>query len=148
MDRTRTGHPWTDFESLEYAKGLVPDCGSEVIWTFFESEVQLTEEIGDLVFEIDPELALAVYSEGSCMDKILKCLIHLDSFRQAINLLSVARYPQSHYLYLLRQLTLERSKEFARIWIDRNPSVCQIVANALGVPQLTSLETLQEWLNS
>ncbi len=146
--RNQNENHWTDFESLEFSKVMVGMNAVELIWRFFGSDIQITEEIGDLVFPIDPELALAIYSERSCMDKILKCLLNLGSFRQAINLLSVARYPHSYYIYLIGRLSLQNSKMFGKTWIDADPSVWQIVANALGVSHLTSLESLNEWLNS
>jgi hypothetical protein len=148
LEAARTGHSWTTFESIEFIHLVIHHGDLNSIWRLFGSEIQLTESVGDLVFEIDPELALAIYSERSCMDKILKCLLHLDSFRQAFNLLSVARYPQSHYIHLLRQMSHDKSKEFAKVWIDHNPNAWQEIAAALGVSNLNSLETLMEWLNS
>ncbi|KXJ29012.1 clathrin heavy chain 1 [Exaiptasia diaphana] len=92
------------FESLELCKPVLQQGKKQLLEKWLKEEkLECSEELGDLVKQLDPTLALSVYLRANVPNKVIQCFAETGQFQKIILYAKKVNYTPD-YIFLLRNL--------------------------------------------
>ncbi|ODN04923.1 Clathrin heavy chain [Orchesella cincta] len=92
------------FESLELSRPVLQQGKKQLMEKWLkEDKLECSEELGDLVKQVDPTLALSVYLRANVPNKVIQCFAETGQFNKIVLYAKKVGYTPD-YIFLLRQL--------------------------------------------
>ncbi|VDL17052.1 unnamed protein product [Hymenolepis diminuta] len=115
------------YESLELCRPVLQQARKHLIEKWLkEDKLECSEELGDLVKQADPTLALSVYLRANVPPKVVQCFAETGQFQKIILYSKKVNY-SPEYISLLRNLTRinpDQALQFAQMLVqDQEPLV-------------------------
>ncbi|THD27284.1 Clathrin heavy chain [Fasciola hepatica] len=115
------------FESLELCRPVLHQGRKQLLEKWLKEEkLECSEELGDLVKQADPTLALSVYLRANVPPKVVQCFAETGQFQRIIIYAKKVGYTPD-YIFLLRNLTRinpDQGLQFAQMLVqDQEPLV-------------------------
>ncbi|VDD80563.1 unnamed protein product [Mesocestoides corti] len=115
------------YESLELCRPVLQQGRKHLIEKWLkEDKLECSEELGDLVKQADPTLALSVYLRANVPPKVVQCFAETGQFQKIILYSKKVNY-SPEYISLLRNLTRinsDQGLQFAQMLVqDQEPLV-------------------------
>ncbi|RTG89769.1 clathrin heavy chain [Schistosoma bovis] len=115
------------FESLEVCRPVLQQKRKQLLEKWLkEDKLECSEELGDLVKQADPTLALSVYLRANVPPKVVQCFAETGQFQKIIVYAKKVGYTPD-YIFLLRNLTRinpDQGLQFAQMLVqDQEPLV-------------------------
>ncbi|CAL8082433.1 unnamed protein product [Calicophoron daubneyi] len=115
------------FESLELCRPVLQQGRKQLLEKWLkEDKLECSEELGDLVKQADPTLALSVYLRANVPPKVVQCFAETGQFQRIIIYAKKVGYTPD-YIFLLRNLTRinpDQGLQFAQMLVqDQEPLV-------------------------
>ncbi|CAH8452142.1 unnamed protein product [Schistosoma margrebowiei] len=115
------------FESLEVCKPVLQHKRKSLLEKWLkEDKLECSEELGDLVKQADPTLALSVYLRANVPPKVVQCFAETGQFQKIIVYAKKVGYTPD-YIFLLHNLTRinpDQGLQFAQMLVqDQEPLV-------------------------
>ncbi|KAL7060518.1 hypothetical protein AAHC03_09135 [Spirometra sp. Aus1] len=113
------------YESLELCRPVLQQGRKHLLEKWLkEDKLECSEELGDLVKQADPTLALSVYLRANVPPKVVQCFAETGQFQKIILYAKKVNY-SPEYISLLRNLTRinpEQALQFAQMLVqDQEP---------------------------
>ncbi|KAG5447542.1 Clathrin heavy chain 1 [Clonorchis sinensis] len=114
-------------ESLELCRPVLQQGRKQLLEKWLkEDKLECSEELGDLVKQADPTLALSVYLRANVPPKVVQCFAETGQFQRIIIYAKKVGYTPD-YIFLLRNLTRinpDQGLQFAQMLVqDQEPLV-------------------------
>ena len=121
------------FESLELCRPVLQQGRKQLLEKWLkEDKLECSEELGDLVKQADPTLALSVYLRANVPNKVIQCFAETGQFQKIVLYAKKVGYTPD-YIFLLRsvmRISPEQGTMFAQMLVqDDDPlaDIAQIV---------------------
>ncbi|KAJ3211483.1 hypothetical protein HDU67_004519 [Dinochytrium kinnereticum] len=144
------------FESIELARPVLQQGRKQLLEKWLkEDKLECSEELGDIVKQVDQTLALSVYLRANIPNKVIACFAETGQYNKIILYAKKVGY-QPDYTYLLQfimRLDPEKGTEFATLLIQDESGplvnveqIVDVFASLNMVQQATSflLDALKE----
>lgn len=107
------------FESLELCRPVLQQGRKQLLEKWLKDEkLECSEELGDLVKQVDPTLALAVYLRANVPPKVVQCFAETGQFQKIVLYAKKVGYSPD-YIQILRQVV--------RVAPDQGPVFAQML---------------------
>ncbi|CAL8129685.1 unnamed protein product [Orchesella dallaii] len=104
LDRVGPSGQLNKFESLELSRPVLQQGKKQLMEKWLkEDKLECSEELGDLVKQVDPTLALSVYLRANVPNKVIQCFAETGQFNKIVLYAKKVGYTPD-YIFLLRQL--------------------------------------------
>ncbi|XP_076345993.1 clathrin heavy chain 1-like isoform X1 [Tachypleus tridentatus] len=92
------------FESLELCRPVLQQGRKQLLEKWLKDDkLECSEELGDLVKQVDPTLALSVYLRANVPNKVIQCFAETGQFQKIVLYAKKVGYTPD-YIFLLRQV--------------------------------------------
>lgn len=113
------------FESLELCRPVLQQGRKQLLEKWLkEDKLECSEELGDLVKQADPVLALSVYLRANVPNKVIQCFAETGQFQKIVLYAKKVGYSPD-YVYLLRnvmRINPDQGLQFAQMLVqDEEP---------------------------
>lgn len=109
------------FESLELCKPVLQQGRKQLLEKWLKEEkLECSEELGDLVKQVDPTLALSVYLRANVPSKVIQCFAETGQFQKIVLYAKKVGYTPD-YIFLLRnvmRVNPETGSQFASMLVQ------------------------------
>lgn len=117
-------------ESLELCRPVLAQGRKQLLEKWLKEEkLECSEELGDLVKQTDPTLALSVYLRANVPSKVVQCFAETGQFNKIVLYAKKVGY-QPDYVYLLRNLMRinpDQGLQFAQLLVqDEEPLISDL----------------------
>lgn len=117
------------YESLELCRPVLQQGRKQLLEKWLkEDKLESSEELGDLVKQADPTLALSVYLRANVPHKVIQCFAETGQFQKIILYSKKVCY-QPDYIYLLRNLMRinpDQGLQFAQMLVEDEEPLADI----------------------
>lgn len=117
------------FESLELCRPVLLQGRKQLLEKWLKEEkLECSEELGDLVKQVDPTLALSVYLRANVASKVIQCFAETGQFQKIVLYAKKVGYTPD-YIYLLRSVMRtnpEQGAGFAGMLVAEEPPLADI----------------------
>ncbi|CAG9559173.1 unnamed protein product [Danaus chrysippus] len=117
------------FESLELCRPVLLQGRKQLLEKWLKEEkLECSEELGDLVKQVDPTLALSVYLRANVAAKVIQCFAETGQFQKIVLYAKKVGYTPD-YIYLLRSVMRtnpEQGAGFAGMLVAEDPPLADI----------------------
>ncbi|XP_037292516.1 clathrin heavy chain [Manduca sexta] len=117
------------FESLELCRPVLLQGRKQLLEKWLKEEkLECSEELGDLVKQVDPTLALSVYLRANVASKVIQCFAETGQFQKIVLYAKKVGYTPD-YIYLLRSVMRtnpEQGAGFAGMLVAEDPPLADI----------------------
>ncbi|XP_063389165.1 clathrin heavy chain [Cydia fagiglandana] len=117
------------FESLELCKPVLLQGRKQLLEKWLKEEkLECSEELGDLVKQVDPTLALSVYLRANVASKVIQCFAETGQFQKIVLYAKKVGYTPD-YIFLLRSVMRtnpEQGAGFAGMLVAEDPPLADI----------------------
>ncbi|XP_026333756.1 clathrin heavy chain [Hyposmocoma kahamanoa] len=117
------------FESLELCRPVLLQGRKQLLEKWLKEEkLECSEELGDLVKQVDPTLALSVYLRANVASKVIQCFAETGQFQKIVLYAKKVGYTPD-YIFLLRQVMRtnpEQGAGFAGMLVAEDPPLADI----------------------
>ncbi|XP_047522800.1 clathrin heavy chain [Pieris napi] len=117
------------FESLELCRPVLLQGRKQLLEKWLKEEkLECSEELGDLVKQVDPTLALSVYLRANVASKVIACFAETGQFQKIVLYAKKVGYTPD-YIYLLRSVmrtSPEQGAGFAGMLVAEDPPLADI----------------------
>ncbi|CAG0919676.1 unnamed protein product [Notodromas monacha] len=117
------------FESLELCRPVLGQGKKQLVEKWLKEEkLECSEELGDLVKQSDPTLALSVYLRANVPAKVIQCFAETGQFQKIVLYAKKVGY-QPDYVYLLRSMMRtnpEHGASFAQMLIQDDEPLAEM----------------------
>lgn len=117
------------FESLELCRPVLLQGRKQLLEKWLKEEkLECSEELGDLVKQVDPTLALSVYLRANVASKVIQCFAETGQFQKIVLYAKKVSYTPD-YIYLLRSVMRtnpEQGAGFAGMLVAEDPPLADI----------------------
>ncbi|XP_045503328.1 clathrin heavy chain [Colias croceus] len=117
------------FESLELCRPVLLQGRKQLLEKWLKEEkLECSEELGDLVKQVDPTLALSVYLRANVASKVIQCFAETGQFQKIVLYAKKVGYTPD-YIYLLRSVmrtSPEQGAGFAGMLVAEEPPLADI----------------------
>uniref|UniRef100_A0A2A4K3L8 Clathrin heavy chain n=1 Tax=Heliothis virescens TaxID=7102 RepID=A0A2A4K3L8_HELVI len=117
------------FESLELCRPVLLQGRKQLLEKWLKEEkLECSEELGDLVKQVDPTLALSVYLRANVAAKVIQCFAETGQFQKIVLYAKKVGYTPD-YIYLLRSVMRtnpEQGAGFAGMLVAEEPPLADI----------------------
>ncbi|KAI8442060.1 hypothetical protein MSG28_005699 [Choristoneura fumiferana] len=117
------------FESLELCKPVLLQGRKQLLEKWLKEEkLECSEELGDLVKQVDPTLALSVYLRANVASKVIQCFAETGQFQKIVLYAKKVGYTPD-YIFLLRSVMRtnpEQGAGFAGMLVAEEPPLADI----------------------
>ncbi|CAH0713601.1 unnamed protein product, partial [Brenthis ino] len=117
------------FESLELCRPVLLQGRKQLLEKWLKEEkLECSEELGDLVKQVDPTLALSVYLRANVASKVIQCFAETGQFQKIVLYAKKVSYTPD-YIYLLRSVMRtnpEQGAGFAGMLVAEEPPLADI----------------------
>ncbi|KAL4712419.1 hypothetical protein ACJJTC_001580 [Scirpophaga incertulas] len=118
------------FESLELCRPVLLQGRKQLLEKWLKEEkLECSEELGDLVKQVDPTLALSVYLRANVASKVIQCFAETGQFQKIVLYAKKVGYTPD-YIYLLRSVMRtnpEQGAGFAGMLVAEDPPLADII---------------------
>lgn len=124
------------FESLELCKPVLQQGRKQLLEKWLKEEkLECSEELGDLVKQVDPTLALSVYLRANVPNKVIQCFAETGQFQKIVLYAKKVNYTPD-YVFLLRnvmRVNPEAGGQFASMLVQEEGEPLADVNNVVDV---------------
>ncbi|CAH0595118.1 unnamed protein product [Chrysodeixis includens] len=117
------------FESLELCRPVLLQGRKQLLEKWLKEEkLECSEELGDLVKQVDPTLALSVYLRANVASKVIQCFAETGQFQKIVLYAKKVGYTPD-YIFLLRSVmrtSPEQGAGFAGMLVAEDPPLADI----------------------
>ncbi|KAJ8712751.1 hypothetical protein PYW08_008055 [Mythimna loreyi] len=117
------------FESLELCRPVLLQGRKQLLEKWLKEEkLECSEELGDLVKQVDPTLALSVYLRANVASKVIQCFAETGQFQKIVLYAKKVGYTPD-YIFLLRSVMRtnpEQGAGFAGMLVAEEPPLADI----------------------
>ncbi|KAJ2940183.1 hypothetical protein O0L34_g11747 [Tuta absoluta] len=117
------------FESLELCRPVLLQGRKQLLEKWLKEEkLECSEELGDLVKQVDPTLALSVYLRANVAAKVIQCFAETGQFQKIVLYAKKVGYTPD-YIFLLRSVMRtnpEQGAGFAGMLVAEDPPLADI----------------------
>ncbi|XP_060806534.1 clathrin heavy chain [Amyelois transitella] len=117
------------FESLELCRPVLLQGRKQLLEKWLKEEkLECSEELGDLVKQVDPTLALSVYLRANVASKVIQCFAETGQFQKIVLYAKKVGYTPD-YIFLLRSVMRtnpEQGAGFAGMLVAEDPPLADI----------------------
>ncbi|GBP00542.1 Clathrin heavy chain [Eumeta japonica] len=117
------------FESLELCRPVLLQGRKQLLEKWLKEEkLECSEELGDLVKQVDPTLALSVYLRANVANKVIQCFAETGQFQKIVLYAKKVNYTPD-YIYLLRSVmhtNPDQGVGFAGMLVAEDPPLADI----------------------
>uniref|UniRef100_A0A1I8JFX5 Clathrin heavy chain n=1 Tax=Macrostomum lignano TaxID=282301 RepID=A0A1I8JFX5_9PLAT len=117
------------YESLELCRPVLQQGRKQVVEKWLkEDKLECSEELGDLVKQTDPTLALSVYLRANVPHKVIQCFAETGQFQKIVLYAKKVGYSPD-YIFLLRNLMRinhEQGLQFAQMLVQDDEPLADI----------------------
>ncbi|KAJ0173185.1 hypothetical protein K1T71_011361 [Dendrolimus kikuchii] len=117
------------FESLELCRPVLLQGRKNLLEKWLKEEkLECSEELGDLVKQVDPTLALSVYLRANVASKVIQCFAETGQFQKIVLYAKKVGYTPD-YIFLLRSVMRtnpEQGAGFAGMLVAEEPPLADI----------------------
>ncbi|XP_013781374.1 clathrin heavy chain 1-like [Limulus polyphemus] len=117
------------FESLELCRPVLQQGRKQLLEKWLKDDkVECSEELGDLVKQVDPTLALSVYLRANVPNKVIQCFAETGQFQKIVLYAKKVGYTPD-YTTLLRQvmrINPDQGASFSQMLVQDNESLADI----------------------
>ena len=91
-------------ESMELARPVLQQGRGELMEKWLKDDkLECSEELGDLVAQVNPEMALSVYLRANCPEKVINCFMQRGEFDKIVAYAAQTNY-RCDYSFMLQNL--------------------------------------------
>ncbi|KAJ1673973.1 Clathrin heavy chain, partial [Spiromyces aspiralis] len=116
-------------ESIELARPVLASNRKQLLEKWLkEDKLECSEELGDIVYQHDPVLALSIYLRANVPPKVVLCFAQAGHFDKIIQYCQKVNY-QPDWVLLLQQVTRadpDKAKDFATSLVNQSPPLIDI----------------------
>ncbi|EDV20188.1 uncharacterized protein TRIADDRAFT_51044 [Trichoplax adhaerens] len=109
------------FESLELCRPVLQQGRKQLLEKWLKEEkLECSEELGDLVKQVDPTMALSVYLRANVPHKVVQCFAETGQYQKIVLYSKKVNY-QPDYIFLLRgimRMNPEQGAQFAKLLVE------------------------------
>nr|QRR19184.1 clathrin heavy chain [Ostrinia nubilalis] len=117
------------FESLELCRPVLLQGRKQLLEKWLKEEkLECSEELGDLVKQVDPTLALSVYLRANVASKVIQCFAETGQFQKIVLYAKKVGYTPD-YIFLLRSVmrsSPDQGAGFAGMLVAEDPPLADI----------------------
>lgn len=121
-------------ESVELAKPVIQQGRAQLLEKWIsEDKLEMSEELGDLVMNVDVNMALTIYLRANVAEKVINCYMQRGEFDKIVTYASRVNY-HVDYAYMLQQLVRSNPQgalDFAKKLASNETGVQLIDANTV-----------------
>ncbi|XP_013785578.1 clathrin heavy chain 1-like [Limulus polyphemus] len=117
------------FESLELCRPVLQQGRKQLLEKWLKDDkLECSEELGDLVKQVDPTLALSVYLRANVPNKVIQCFAETGQFQKIVLYAKKVGYTPD-YTFLLRQvmrINPDQGASFAQMLVQDDEPLADI----------------------
>lgn len=117
------------FESLDLCRPVLQQGRKQLLEKWLKEEkLECTEELGDLVKQADPTLALSIYLRANVPNKVIQCFAETGQYQKIVLYAKKVGY-QPDYVFLLRnvmRVNPEQGAAFAQMLVQDDEPLADI----------------------
>ncbi|XP_022243917.1 clathrin heavy chain 1-like [Limulus polyphemus] len=117
------------FESLELCRPVLQQGRKQLLEKWLKDDkLECSEELGDLVKQVDPTLALSVYLRANVPNKVIQCFAETGQFQKIVLYAKKVGYTPD-YIFLLRQVMRvnpDQGTSFAQMLVQDDEPLADI----------------------
>jgi clathrin heavy chain len=121
-------------ESVELARPVIAQGRPQLLEKWLnEDKLEMTEELGDLIFPVDVNMALTIYLRANIAEKVINCYMQRGEFDKIVTYAARVKY-HVDYSFMLQQLVRSNptgALEFAKKLVNNESGVQLIDANTV-----------------
>ena len=116
-------------ESIELSRPVIASGRLQMMEQWLkEDKLECSEQLGDMLVQADPKMALSVYMRGNAPDKVIQAFLHMGDFASVVQFAKQSNH-HPDYVILLQNLVRQDPKKaeaFAKMLVADNPPMVNV----------------------